>query len=152
MRVAVGCDCYGYPLKLAVLRWLADNGHEVIDVGCPSIEPDEKLCDYADAVCKAVLGGEVERGVLMCMTGGVMSMRANRHEGIRAGLCHGGQQAKMLRQLSDMNVLVMAGQTTSPFLAEHLLKDFMETEFEALERRVRRLERLDAAVGEHGHV
>lgn len=152
MRVAVGCDCYGYGLKLAVLRWLRDNGHEAIDVGAPSDQPDEDLCDYADAVCKAVLNGEAERGVLMCMTGGVMNMRANRHRGIRAGLCRAGVDARKLRELSNMNVMVMAGAYTSPHVGEHLMKSFIETEFEALERRVRRLERLDAAVEGGSHV
>lgn len=147
MKVAVGADHYGYPLKLVVVRWLAEHGYEAVDVGCDSITPDEKLCDYADAVCGAIHQGKAERGVLICGTGAAMCIRANRWPKIRAVLCRGGKDASGARKNSDMNVMVMSGFHTSAFLAEHLMEGFMQGEFEALERRVRRIAQLDAPVG-----
>lgn len=146
MRIAVGCDHYGFPTKLVVKRCLEGQGHEVLDVGCEGMADDDGLCDHADSVAKAVLAGEVERGVLICGTGVAMCIRANRWPGIRAAVCSGGRDAKGARNNSDINVMVFEGQYISAFLVDHLLKDFVETPFEALERRVRRVAKLDAAI------
>lgn len=146
MRIAVGCDHYGFPTKLVVKRWLEGEGHEVLDVGCEGMADDDGLCDHADSVARAVLGGGAERGVLVCGTGVAMCIRANRWPGIRAAVCRAGMDARGARNNSDINVLVLEGQKVSAHLAEHLLKGFVETPFEALERRVRRVAKLDSKI------
>ncbi len=87
MRIAVGSDHRGYELKSQLRQWLADHGHEVVDVGthdCQSVD----YTDFAEQVCCKVLRGEVARGVLICGTGIGMSITANKFPGIRAATCH----------------------------------------------------------------
>lgn len=145
MKVAVGADHYGYPLKLVVVRWLAEHGHEVVDVGCHEFQPDEKIADYADAVSSAVANGGVERGILLCMSGGAMCIRANRWPGVRAVLA--SETLEHDREASDVNVLGIAAYYESWESLVEKLAIFFETPFEALERRVKRLARLDEPVG-----
>jgi ribose 5-phosphate isomerase B len=146
MKIAVGCDSFGYYTKLAVLRWLKVNGHEALDVGISSDEPDNCLCDYADAVCEAVLAGKAERGVLVCGTGAAMMIRANRWPGIRAVLCRGWIDAKEARQNTNMNIMVLQGFYQAPKMVDPLMADFLTTVFEPNERRLTRMTRFDAPV------
>ena len=141
MRIALGCDHYGYPLKIHLMTWLAAQGHEVVDKGGMA-QPDEGFVDYADAVCLAVVKGEAERGILLCMSGGAMALRANRHPQLRAVV---GWQPEALahdREATDVNVLALPACYITPAEAEKLVQVFLETTFQPLERRVRRLARL----------
>lgn len=143
MKVAVGADAYGYPLKLVVTKWLKDNGHEVTDVGIHGMESDDRIIDYADAVAGAVSRAEAERGVLLCMSGGAMAIRANRWKGVRAIVGHNGLVMEHDRKATDANVLCFAAHYDSAHLVEFLLERFFKIEFEALERRVKRIAQLD---------
>lgn len=142
MKVAVGADHYGYPLKLAVVRWLEENGHTVQDAGCHAFIADPNIAEYADAVAGAVAQGRAERGVLLCKSGGAMGIRANRWRGVRA--VQGGPALEHDREASDVNVLCVAAYYESWQQVEGYLETFFETGFQALERRVKRLARLDA--------
>lgn len=142
MKVAVGADAYGYPLKLVVTKWLKDNGHEVIDVGIHGMESDDKIIGYADAVAGAVSRGEAERGVLLCMSGGMMVIRANRWPKVRAVVGFKPEIVMHDREASDVNVLGLAAYDMSYRDVVGLMNTFMNTAFEALDRRVARLKLL----------
>ncbi len=145
MKVAIGADVYGFPMKMVAVKWLKAQGHEVVDVGIDGMEPDERIVEYADAVAGAVSRGEADRGVLLCMSGGFMCIRANRWPGVRAVMAMGGSLIiRHDREASDSNVLCFAAQFEDAHRVEHKLRMFMETPFEPLERRVKRLAKLGA--------
>ena len=104
MKIAIGCDAAGYELKLWLKRHLIDTGHEVDDLGCHSTEPADYR-DYARLVCRGVVAGRHDRGVLICGTGQGMAMAANKIRGIRAALCIDPLHAIMSREHNDANVL-----------------------------------------------
>ena len=54
MRVAIGADHAGYPLKQELIPYLEELGHAVTDLGTHSTEPVD-YPDYAEAVGLAVL-------------------------------------------------------------------------------------------------
>ncbi len=83
MKIAIGSDHGGFELKGAVISFLQDLGHEVVDQGCFS-EESVDYPDFADKVCELVSQGDCERGILICGTGIGMSIAANRHHQIRA--------------------------------------------------------------------
>ncbi|NLP06511.1 ribose 5-phosphate isomerase B [Candidatus Fermentibacteria bacterium] len=145
MRIALGSDHAGFPLKSDLARRLAGQGHEVLDMGCF----DEMSVDYPDQagpVCDAVLDGRAERGVLVCNTGIGMSIAANRRRGIRAALCLCTTMAAMARRHNDANVLVLGAGLTAPFLAHEILEAFLAGAFEG-GRHARRVEKLDSPNG-----
>ena len=143
MRVAIGADAYGYPMKLVAVKWLQGAGHEVVDVGIHGMTPDEAILDYADAVAGMVSRGEVERGILLCMSGGAMVIRANRWPKVRAVMAMGEEIVRHDREASDSNILCVAAQFIEPEILESQLGVFFEAVFEPLPRRVVRLERLE---------
>lgn len=129
MKIALGSDHGGFVLKREIADWMAEAGHEVVDMGNDG-PASVDYPDYADKVCRAVLAGDCERGVLVCGTGIGMSMAANRHRGIRAALCHDAFTARMSREHNDANVLCLGGRVLGPALALDIVAVWLAAAFE----------------------
>ena len=129
MKIMIGNDHGGYPLKQKLIPVLEQHGIEVIDIGCYS-EDIVRYPYYAAKVAQAVSDGAVDRGILICSTGIGMSIFANRHKGVRASLCTSAYMAKMTRKHNDSNLLCLGGKITGEFEAVDLLEIWLETEFE----------------------
>ena len=141
MRIIIGADHAGYPMKEKVKAFLQDRGITVEDVGTHS----DKSVDYTDfgkAVARKVSDGSFQRGVLICGTGLGMSMVANRFPGVRAALANDLFSAIMSRRHNDSNVLAMGGRLIGDALALQLVEAWLETPFEG-GRHQRRLEKMD---------
>ena len=83
MRLVVGGDHAGFPLKGTVVQALRDWGHEVTDIGTHSPEPVD-FPDIARDLCGRIQRGEAERGIMVCGTGVGAAITANKLGGIRA--------------------------------------------------------------------
>jgi ribose 5-phosphate isomerase B len=143
MRVVVGSDHAGFPLKQEIAECLRGEGHEVLDVGTHSTAPAD-YPDSAEAVGNAIRGGRAERGVLICGSGVGASAAANKLPGIRAAVCHDAYSAHQGVEHDDMNVLVLGGRIVGPALARELVRTYLSARFTNEERHVRRLEKLKA--------
>lgn len=146
MRVAIGADHAGFVLKdelrVELQRW----GHAVIDVGCFGTDPTD-YPNYAHEVCKAILEGRADRGVLVCSTGIGMSITANRHEGIRCALCHNCDSAYRARTHNDANVLALGSRYITFLDARAILQVFLGTHFSGEERHRRRISQIESCAG-----
>ena len=138
MKIAVGSDHAGFPLKQEMADLLRKEGHEVIDVGTHSTATVD-YPDSAAAVGHAVTGGQAERGVLICGSGVGASVAANKLKGVRAAICHDAYSAHQGVEHDDMNVLVLGGRIVGPALAGELVKAFVGARYTAEERHARRL-------------
>ncbi len=144
MRVAVGVDHAGYPLKATVIAQLQALGHEVVDLGGDGSDPNDDYPDSARAVAQAVQSGRAQRGVLICGSGVGASAAANKVRGIRCALCHDSFSARQGVEDDDMNVLALGARVIGPALAKDLVTDYMAAQFSGLERHVRRLGKIKA--------
>lgn len=142
MKIALASDHAGFPLKEELSGSLGDMGHAVVDLG-PFGTESVDYPDFAGKLCRSILSGEAERGILICNSGIGMSMAANRHRGIRAALCMFPEMAVYARRHNDANVLVLGGGYTAPFLASHIAEAFLFGEFEG-GRHKRRTDKLDS--------
>jgi ribose 5-phosphate isomerase B len=127
--IALGSDHGGYALKEEIKKYLTEKGVPFTDFGTDS----EASCDYpefAEKVCRSVLSGESEKGILCCGTGIGMSMAANKIRGIRCALCSDGYSAEMTRRHNDANVLSLGGRVIGPGLALEIVEIFLSTPFE----------------------
>lgn len=127
--LAIGCDHGGYQLKGWIMKCLAGQGVEFKDFGTYS----EESCDYpvyAEAVCRAVVSGECERGILICGTGIGVSIAANKIHGIRAALCSDCYSAEFTRRHNDANILTLGARVVGPGLAMKIVETFLSAEFE----------------------
>jgi ribose 5-phosphate isomerase B len=138
MRVAVGTDHAGFPLKKYVVDFLRSNGHEVLDLGTHNCDPVD-YPDVAKAVGQAVVEGKAERGVLLCGSGVGASVAANKLRGIRAGLCHDSYSARQGVEHDDVNVLCLGARVVGPELAVDILRIWLDARFSAAERHQRRV-------------
>src|SRR5213080_5012056 len=143
MRVAIGSDHAGYPLKEDLKVFLKEEGHDVHDVGTHSEEPvDYPL--YCAAVARAVVDGDAERGIVLGGSGQGEQIAANKVRGARAALCNDLFTARLSRQHNDANVLSMGGRIVAAGLADEILKLWLSTEFEG-GRHEQRLDQISAA-------
>jgi ribose 5-phosphate isomerase B len=141
MRLAVGCDHAGFPLKKEILPILAELGHSVEDVGTFSTEPAD-YPDYARKVAEAILTGECERGIVLCGSGVGASVAASKIPGIRAALCHDTFSARQGVEDDDLNVLCLGARVIGPMLAFDVLRAFLAAKFSGAERHVRRVAKI----------
>jgi RpiB/LacA/LacB family sugar-phosphate isomerase len=141
MRVAVGADHAGFSLKQDLVNYLKTLKHDVLDLGTTSGDPVD-YPDYAEAVGRAIIGRDAERGLLVCGSGVGASVAANKIAGIRAGLCHDTYSARQGVEHDDMNVLVLGSRVIGTELARELVRVFLAAKFSGEERHKRRLEKI----------
>jgi len=129
MRIAIGCDDSGFPLKEPLVAALEAEGHDVLDLGTFSTEPVD-YPDYARAVGQAVLRGFVDGSVLLCSSGAGGVIAANKMRGIRAAQCHDAASARKSREEADANVLCLAAPGLEIKTAIEIAQTFIATQFE----------------------
>ena len=128
MKIAIGSDHRGLELKQKVIKLVTDAGNEYKDFGAYS----EARVDYpniAEAVGKAVVSGQFDRGILICGTGIGMCIAANKVKGIRAGLAVNEFMALRSRQHNNANILCLGAENDESQLAQ-MVKAFLTTQFE----------------------
>ena len=128
MKIALGADHKGFPLKEQIKEALLLEGHEVVDFGCY----DEGRVDYPDiaiAASRAVAQGQCERGILMCNDGLGMCIVANKVRGIRCALCVDSYYAEIARVHNDANILAF-GPADLYDDAMAIVHTFLKTPFE----------------------
>ena len=138
MKIGIGNDHSALELKAEIVEFLKEKGHEVVDYGTYTTDS----CDYpvyGEKVARAVVAGEVEKGILICGTGIGISITANKMEGIRAALCTDCFCAEATRLHNDANVLAMGGRVVGPGLAIKIVETFLNTPFSGEERHERRI-------------
>ena len=143
MNVGIAADHAGYLLKQELIPSLRALGHEVTDLGTHSTDPVD-YPDVAESLARAVLGGAVERGVLLCGSGVGASVAANKLPGIRAGLCHDSYSAHQGVEHDDMNILVLGARVIGVELARELVRVFLDARFTHEQRHERRLGKITA--------
>lgn len=151
MKVVVGFDHAGFPLKQTVLDAVRDAGHEPIDVGTNSSDPVD-YPDFAEKVGHAIQNGEAERGILCCGSGVGACIAANKMKGIFASICHDTYSAAQGVMHDDMNVLCLGGRVIGPELVKVLVPAFLNAHYmgkdaggERLARRVEKIRKIEKA-------
>ena len=150
MKIVIGSDHAGFPLKQELAQTVRAAGHELIDVGTTSTAAVD-YPDFAEAVARAVLDGRADRGVLICGSGVGASVAANKIGGIRAAVCHDVYSAHQGVEHDDMNVLVLGSRVIGTALAHELVRSYLSAAFTHDERHVRRLEKVQALERQRSH-
>ena len=139
MRVVIGSDHGGFPLKGEIAAQLRELGHEPVDVGAHTFDALDDYPDFARAVCEAVLGGRGDRGIVICGSGVGACVAANKFRGIRAGVCHDTYSAHQGVEHDNMNVLCLGARVVGGAVAAELVSAFVGARFSGEERHARRL-------------
>ena len=148
MTISLGNDHAGFRLRASVLGLLRDMNLPVIDNGTRSEDPVD-FPDIVALVCKDVLSGRADRGLLLCGTGVGASMAANKYPGIRASVIHDCHSAHQGVEHDDMNVIAIGAQIVGPWLAKDIITTYLNARFadtEELRRRLDKIAKLEAEV------
>jgi len=149
MKIAVGCDHGGFPLKDVVIESVKAAGHEVIDVGTFSANAVD-FPDFTKKVGEKIQCGEAERGILICGSGIGAAIAANKMKGIYASICHDTYSAAQGVEHDAMNVLCLGGRVIGPELVKVLVHAFLNAQYlgdkkggERFARRVAMIKKLE---------
>ncbi len=140
LRVAIGADHGGFPIKEEVKGWLRELGHLPLDLGTH----DQTAVDYPDfarAVAEAVASGRADFGVCVDGAGIGSSIAANKVPGVRAALCYDQQTARNAREHNFANVLSMGGPMIGAPMCRQVLEAFLSTP-EGAPRHERRVDKI----------
>jgi ribose 5-phosphate isomerase B len=140
VRITVGSDHAGYPLKVHLSRVLKEWGHEVVDVGNHSEEPADYPYFCAE-VARHVVRGDADFGIVVGGSGQGEQIAANKVRGARAALCNDLYTARLAREHNDANVLSLGGRIVAPALAEEIMRIFFSTSFDG-GRHARRVQQI----------
>lgn len=141
MKIAIGCDHAGFPLKETVLQTVKRLGHEAADCGAFSCERAD-YPDYADKAAKLVAAGQADRGILICGSGVGVCVTANKTKGVRACVCHDAYSAKQAVEHDALNVLCLGARIIGTAVAEELIERFLSASFQAGTRHEMRLNKV----------
>jgi len=143
MEIFIGADYRGFELKKQLIAFLSGSEHTVVDEGAFEITDGDDFNDPAIRVSTMVRDNPGSCGILICDSAHGVTIQANRFKRIRAAHCDSAESAKLAREHDDANVLCLSAHFMNVETAENIVQTFLQTDFEPLERRVRRINRLD---------
>ena len=143
MQVFIGADYRGFEKKNLLAELLVSQNYEVKDVGAYEYAEGDDFNDPAIKVAKSIRENPTAKGILICDSAHGVTMQANRFKGVRAAHCDSVESAKLAREHDDANVLCLSAHFVNENLMKEIATTFLGTNFEPLERRVRRINRLD---------
>ena len=138
--IGIASDHAGFELKVNIVLLLSELGYEVNDMG-PANSDSVDYPDYGISIAQAVTANKVSRGIVICGTGIGMSIVVNRFPGIRGTLCSDVYTAKLCREHTDSNILIMGGRVVDHGLAREIVKVWLNTPFEG-GRHQKRLDKI----------
>lgn len=143
MKIVIGSDHAALDLRGFLVGRLTEWGHEVSEVGAMDLTSYD-YPDAADELVERIHSGGADFGILICGTGIGISIRANRHPGIRAALCTTEYMAKMAREHNHANVLCLGARVLGTEQAAAIAQVFLSASEDAGPRHAKRVEKLDA--------
>jgi len=145
MKIAIGSDHAGFPLKKFAMDLLQNLGIAVVDMGTLSDEPVD-YPDFAVKVGRAVQEKTVDRGILLCGSGVGACIAANKIKGVYAGTCHDTYSARQGVEHDNMNVLCVGARVIGEETLREIIQAFLSARYlgnnDGQERHARRVAKI----------
>ena len=142
MKIVIGGDHFGVPLKRMLLPFIESLGYPVVDLGGYREDEPIDFPDIGRRVCLEIIEGRAQRGIMCCGTGVGASIAANKIPGIRATLCHDTYCAHQSVEHDNVNVITMGAWIVGPKTAQEVVATYLTAQFDASEDFVRRVGKL----------
>ena len=141
-KIYIASDHRGVGVKLYLIEMLTASGYIVVNLGVDDPNTQVDFPDIAKKLAESMETDTKSRGILVCGTGAGMEIAANRYRHIRASRCERPEQARDDRFHDDINVLALAADDIDIEMAFLCAQTFLESPFDAIERRIRRIEKI----------
>ena len=141
-KVFLGADHRGVGVKLYLIEMLNAAGYTTVDLRTNDPATPVDFPDIVEKMANEMQNTTDTRGILICGTGAGMEIAANRYRHLRASRCERPEQARDDRFHDDINVLTLAADDIDIEVAYLCAQAFLESPFDDIERRRRRLEKI----------
>ena len=128
MRIVVTADHAGVDLKNELAAWLAEQGHDILDLGTDSRESVD-YPRFGALLAEALADGRAERGITVCGSGIGVAIAANRNPACRCAQVAEPVSAAMARQHNDANAIAIGARMIGPEMAKACVAAFLSSEF-----------------------
>jgi len=128
MKIAIASDHAAFDLKAMLAAWLAEQGHEVADLG-PHDDARVDYPDYGYALARYIADGGADYGVALCGSGIGISIAVNREAACRCALVSEPLSAALAREHNDANVIAMGARLIGPDMAKACVAAFLASDF-----------------------
>ncbi|MDT8420729.1 MAG: RpiB/LacA/LacB family sugar-phosphate isomerase [Desulfuromonadales bacterium] len=144
-KISIGCDPNATELKKIIKKYIEELGYRCDDFG----SDDPIYANVAIEVAEAVAGGKYDRGILLCGTGIGVCLAANKVKGAYAASCMDPYSAERSILSNNCNILAMGSQVVGPELAKHLVRIWLEAEYQPGGRSEAKIQRIYNYAGDH---
>lgn len=142
--IYIGSDHRGFELKKKIKEKLQAHNYQFEDVGANEFNPNDDYTDFAIRTAEKVAENQENYGVLLCGSGAGVCIASNKVKGIRAALIDNLEIVKKSREDDDINILCLPADFIDENLAWEIIEIFLNTEFIANEKHLRRIEKIKA--------
>lgn len=129
MTFSIGNDHAGPNYKQAIVNFLLNQGHQVINHGTDTFDSAD-YPDFGHLVATDIETKKADLGIVICGSGNGIAMTVNKHQNLRAALCWNKEIAELARLHNDANVISIPARFTSIEQAVEMVKVFINTNFE----------------------
>ncbi len=144
--IALASDHAGFEKKQVIKKYFDHKQIRYKDFGCDSEESVDYPV-YAHLIGDAIEKGEFEIGITFCGSGQGISIAANKHQGVRSGVCWNTEIASLARQHNNANICAIPGRFVSDEEAIEIVNAFLNAEFEG-GRHARRIAQIPLDKGQ----
>lgn len=134
MRIVIGSDAEGMPLKETVKAYLVELGHEVVD---KSEEPAADFVDSTLAVAHDLLENPDSLGFAFDLYGDGSYMAACKVKGMVACECSDERSAFMTRQHNNARLITMGSAVVGDAIARGIVREFLSEPYAGGRHQIR---------------
>ena len=134
MRIVIGSDAEGMPLKETVKAYLVELGHEVVD---KSEEPAADFVDSTLAVAHDLLENPDSLGFAFDLYGDGSYMAACKVKGMVACECSDERSAFMTRQHNNARLITMGSAVVGDEIARGIVREFLSEPYAGGRHQIR---------------
>ena len=142
-EVLIATDHGGLEMKDFLIKKLAGEKINFVDLGPHKLDSTDDYPDYASKLSLAISKGNADCGILICRSGVGMAINANRFNYVRATVAYNEVTAKISREHNCSNVLVLPGDYVDIEKAINIIKTWLSTPFSGDVRHLRRIEKIE---------
>lgn len=140
MRVHIAADHAGYELKAIAITHLENNGHEVIDHGALTYDPQDDYPSFCFEAAQASVNDPGSLGIVIGGSGNGEQIAANKVRGARAALAWNLQTARLAREHNNANVVGIGARMHTSEEALEIIDAFLAEPYSNEPRHQRRIE------------
>lgn len=129
MKIILGSDKSGFPLREALYAHLLAQGHQLTVLGPTDATQAVPFYVVAPLAAEAIQKSEGDCAILICGTGMGMNQVANKFKGIRAACVESEYSARMARIINDSNILCMGAWLIAPEMGIVMADAFLQAQF-----------------------